>query len=104
MRNQSYCYRFINYSKDTKKVQRKLNFYTYKWLFRVKPYIIALFFMDKLRDVNKERFLGKVKEKFGDYFCLDEVEYVNNKTKVTIICPIHGRFDIRPNGASMEKN
>ena len=33
----------IPYSKDTKKVQRKLNFYMYKWLFRVKPYIIALF-------------------------------------------------------------
>ena len=24
-----------------KKVQRELNFYTYKWLFGVKPYIIA---------------------------------------------------------------
>ena len=60
--------------------------------------------MDKLRDVNKEIFLGKVKEKFGDYFCLDEVEYVNNKTKVTIICPIHGRFDIRPNAFLASKH
>ena len=48
MRNQSYCYRFINYSKDTKKVQRKLNFYMYKWLFGVKPYIIAYFLFEQL--------------------------------------------------------
>ena len=27
-----------------KKVQRELNFYTYKWLFGVKPYIIAIDF------------------------------------------------------------
>jgi len=35
---------YINYSKYTKKVQRKLNFYMYKWLFGVKQYIIAFYF------------------------------------------------------------
>ena len=29
-----------------KKVQRELNFYTYKWLFGVKPYIIAFLYID----------------------------------------------------------
>lgn len=53
--------------------------------------------MSELRERNKERFLSRVKGIFGDYFCLDEVDYVNDKTKVTIICPIHGRFEIRPN-------
>ena len=33
------------------KVQRKLNFYMYKWLFGVKPYIVAIFFGNNAKNV-----------------------------------------------------
>ena len=50
--------------------------------------------MDK--DELKKNFITKAKliqDKEYDY---SKVEYVNNKTKVCIICPIHGEFWIRP--------
>lgn len=47
--------------------------------------------------MNKDEFISKAKlieDKNNDY---SKVEYVNNKTKVCIICPIHGEFWVRPN-------
>lgn len=41
-------------------------------------------------------FLKKAKEKFGNYYDLSKVKYINAKTKVEIICPIHGSFWITP--------
>lgn len=45
-----------------------------------------------------EYFISKAKEKYGDLYDYSLVEYVNNKTKVKIICPIHGEFEIIPSG------
>ena len=47
--------------------------------------------------MTKEEFIDKAKliqDKEYDY---SKVEYKNNKTKVCVICPIHGEFWIRPN-------
>lgn len=47
--------------------------------------------------MDKDEFISKAKlieDKNNDY---SKVEYVNNKTKVCIICPIHGEFWVRPN-------
>lgn len=44
---------------------------------------------------NKE-FVEKAIEIHGNAYTYDEVEYVNNKTKVGIKCPIHGKFYITP--------
>jgi hypothetical protein len=41
-------------------------------------------------------FLDKANEKHGDTYDYTLVDYVNNKTKVTIICPTHGEFKQRP--------
>lgn len=41
---------------------------------------------------DKETFFRKAKEKFGDYYDLSKVNYIDAKTKVEIICPIHGSF------------
>ena len=42
--------------------------------------------------------LQKKQEKFiGDKYDYSKVEYVNNSTKVCIICPIHGEFWQTPN-------
>lgn len=42
-------------------------------------------------------FISKAIDIHGDYYDYSLVEYVNNATKVVIICPIHGKFEQRPN-------
>lgn len=45
---------------------------------------------------NKEIFISRAKEKFGNKFDYSLVNYINCDTKVTIICPIHGEFQMTP--------
>lgn len=44
-----------------------------------------------------EKFLAKLKEKFGDKFGLDEFVYESSTSPVTLICPEHGSFSRLPN-------
>ena len=44
-----------------------------------------------------EQFITKAKEIHGDKYDYSKVEYVNNNTKVCIICPKHGEFWQTPN-------
>lgn len=41
---------------------------------------------------NTEEFILKAKDIHGDKYDYSKVEYINNKTKVCIICPEHGEF------------
>jgi len=43
-----------------------------------------------------EKFLLKVKEKFGDKFGLDEFVYESSTAPVTLVCPMHGAFSRLP--------
>ena len=43
-----------------------------------------------------EKFLAKLKEKFGDKFGLDEFVYESSTSPVTLICPTHGAFSRKP--------
>lgn len=43
-----------------------------------------------------EKFLVKLKEKFGDKFGLDEFVYDSSTSPVTLICPTHGAFARKP--------
>ena len=45
---------------------------------------------------NHEDFIKKSKEKFGEYLDYSKVNYVDNKTPITLICPFHKEFDIIP--------
>lgn len=45
---------------------------------------------------NTEEFIKKVEKIFPQYD-YSNVEYINNKTKVCVICPEHGEFWSRPN-------
>lgn len=45
---------------------------------------------------TKETFFEKAKKIHGDKYDYSKVNYKNNKTKVCIICPIHGEFWQRP--------
>ena len=49
----------------------------------------------KLRErfsMGTENFISKAKEIHGDKYDYSKVEYVNNRSKVCIICPKHGEF------------
>ena len=45
---------------------------------------------------NTQQFINKAKLIHGDKYNYSKVEYINSKTKVCIICPIHGEFWQRP--------
>ena len=45
---------------------------------------------------NKLKFIKKSTEIFNNKFDYSKVEYINNRTKVKIICPIHGEFEATP--------
>ena len=45
---------------------------------------------------TSEIFIEKAKSIYGDKYTYDKVNYKNNKTPVTITCPDHGDFNVRP--------
>lgn len=46
---------------------------------------------------TKEEWIKEAKKIHGNKYDYSKVEYKNNKTKVCIICPIHGEFWMKPN-------
>lgn len=60
----------------------------------IEPYKINKPMMVKHHTVDS--FIDKAKKIHGDKYDYSKVNYKDNKTKVCIICPIHGEFWIRP--------
>ena len=48
------------------------------------------------RKKTTEQFIEEAKKIHGDKYDYSKVEYINNKTKVRIICPKHGEFLMKP--------
>lgn len=46
--------------------------------------------------LTRDTFIKKAREVHGDRYDYSKVEYINSRTKVCIICPIHGEFWVRP--------
>lgn len=46
--------------------------------------------------MNTKDFIEKAKKIHGDKYDYSKVEYVDNNTKICIICPIHGEFFVTP--------
>lgn len=46
-----------------------------------------------MKRLTTKEFIEKAKKIHGDRYDYSKVVYVNNKTKVTIVCPIHGDFE-----------
>ena len=46
--------------------------------------------------LTTEEFIEKARSIHGDFYDYSKVEYVNNYTKVTITCSIHGEFQQKP--------
>lgn len=49
------------------------------------------------RKINIENFVERATEKHNGKYDYSKVEYINNHTKVCIICPEHGEFWQKPN-------
>ena len=45
---------------------------------------------------SQEKFIEDSKKVHGNFFDYSLVDYINNKTKIKLICPIHGVFEQRP--------
>lgn len=54
--------------------------------------------MAKNKETYKQEFIAKTIAKFGDKFDYSKVDYQGARSKVVIICPIHGEFQITPKG------
>ena len=52
--------------------------------------------LDENGSILLEEFICKAREKFGDKFDYSRVEYIDYITPVTIGCPVHGWFTIKP--------
>ena len=50
-----------------------------------------------MKKITNEDFIKKSKDIHGDEYDYSLVKYINMKTKVKIICPIHGVFEQTPN-------
>lgn len=51
---------------------------------------------DIVENKRKTNFIKKATLKHEDKFDYSQIEYVNAKTKIKIICPIHGEFEQTP--------
>ena len=49
------------------------------------------------KTLTTQEFIEKAKEIHGDKYDYSKVDYINTKTKVIIICKIHGEFIQKPN-------
>ena len=50
-----------------------------------------------MKKLTQDEFIEKARKVHGDKYDYSKVEYINNKTKVCIICLEHGEFFIKPN-------
>ena len=49
------------------------------------------------KKLTTEEFIRRARETHGDKYDYSRMTYVNSRTKVCIICPVHGEFWISPN-------
>lgn len=55
------------------------------------------------KKLTTEQFIERARAVHGDKYDYSKVNYVNNSTKVTIICPKHGEFEQIPNSHLLGK-
>ena len=100
--NYSYDYSKINYKNAKTKIKILCKVHGFFWQTpdsHVRGNGCKKCFDDKkkyLYNFNTEFFIEKSKKIHGDLYNYDNVDYSNNRTKVVIICKIHGQFKKRP--------
>ena len=60
-----------------------------------------------MRKITTEEFIRRARSIHGDKYDYSKVNYINRRTKVCIVCPIHGEFWQQPeshcNGSGCSK-
>lgn len=49
-----------------------------------------------IKEKKEKDFLAFLQKNYEGIYDFSKVKYINNKTKVTLICPEHGEFSLRP--------
>jgi Zn finger protein HypA/HybF involved in hydrogenase expression len=49
------------------------------------------------KKMTTDEFIQKAKFVHDNYFTYEKTRYVNNSTKITVTCPVHGDFQVKPN-------
>ncbi len=60
--------------------------------------------MAKDKSMGKGVFINKAKELFGEKYDYSKVEYINGHKNVSLVCPIHGEFEVTPNNHLSKKS
>jgi hypothetical protein len=96
---ETYGYSRVKYVNNKTKVKIRCRRHNYKFYVRPRSHIYdnqgCSKCADNYRPGTKE-WIKKAKEVHGDTYDYSEVVYVNNNTKVTIICKKHGEFKQLP--------
>ena len=58
--------------------------------------IFSVFSLIDMKTLTTEQFIEKARSIHGDKYNYSKVNYINNKTKVTITCSEHGDFEQIP--------
>lgn len=48
-----------------------------------------------VKRLTNDYVIDKIHEKYGYLYDVSKVNYINDKTKITLMCPIHGEFEQR---------
>lgn len=56
-----------------------------------------------MKRLTNEEFIKRAKEIHGDKYDYSKTKYINKRTNVIIICPIHGEFIQNPHNHNMQK-
>lgn len=62
---------------------------------KIKKEIVKLDF-NKNKLLNNDKFIFRAKIKHGDKYNYSKIKYIDSKTKLIIICPVHGEFEQLP--------
>lgn len=98
-----YDYSLVEYK--TARVKVKIHCNIHNHTFEQSPYVHVIGKGCKLcanqkqadhRKADKEHFIKRSKQRHGDKYIYDRVDYKNAKTPVLVTCPIHGDFPTYP--------
>lgn len=90
-----YLYDRVNYINDETNILIGCKIHGYFWQNARNHYKLGCgcpICAGNMKETN-DSFIAKAQKVHGDFYDYSQVNYVDNKTKVVIICPNHGTFE-----------
>ncbi len=95
-----YDYSFVEYVSSTKKVKIMCNHHNIEFYQEPSEHLrgknVCIKCQDRITDTSS--LINKLKDVHGDKYDYSLVKYIDSKTKVNILCPMHGIFERIPSG------